>query len=146
MEQRKEEVTRRPLYGKYNCRCSGPYRLTLTPLVYDLPQDILSTLARKDDTKDGPQQDITASPAVSDQTLEPRAESGTGAQSCSLCGVAFHTVEDQRSHIRSDLHGYNLKQRIRGAKPVTEGDFEKLIGGAGSIFCLTILPLTSARS
>jgi hypothetical protein len=42
--------------------------------------------------------------------------------------VAFQTVEDQRSHIRSDLHGYNLKQKIRGEQPVTEGEFEKLVG------------------
>lgn len=27
------------------------------------------------------------------------------------------------------MHGYNLKQRIRGAKPVNEEDFEKLVGG-----------------
>ena len=52
-----------------------------------------------------------------------------GAKACSLCGVTFHTVEDHRSHIRSDLHGYNLKQRIRGSKPVSEADFERLIGG-----------------
>ena len=30
--------------------------------------------------------------------------------------------------MRSDLHGYNLKQKIRGAKPVTEVEFEKLVG------------------
>ena len=30
--------------------------------------------------------------------------------------------------MRSDLHGYNLKQKIKGAKPVGEADFEKLIG------------------
>jgi hypothetical protein len=43
--------------------------------------------------------------------------------------VTFYTVEEQRSHVRSDLHGYNLKQKIKGANPVSEGDFEKLIGG-----------------
>ena len=37
-------------------------------------------------------------------------------------------MEDQRSHTKSDLHGYNLKQRLRGATPVSEGDFEKLVG------------------
>lgn len=37
-------------------------------------------------------------------------------------------MADQRSHVRSDLHGYNLKQRIRGGKPASEIEFEKLIG------------------
>jgi hypothetical protein len=40
----------------------------------------------------------------------------------------FASVAEQRSHIRSDLHGYNLKQKIKGANPVGEADFEKLIG------------------
>jgi len=96
--------------------------------VYDLPQDILSTLARKDDTGDESQNNISSSAKEPGPDL--RTESAVGAKSCSLCGVAFHTVEDQRSHNRSDLHSYNLKQKIRGAKPVTEGDFEKLVGGS----------------
>ncbi|KAJ5034886.1 uncharacterized protein L3040_008154 [Drepanopeziza brunnea f. sp. 'multigermtubi'] len=107
MDQRKEEVTRRPLY------------------VYGLPPDILSTLTRRDETEGGPQDD--ANP-TQDQLPELRRETAAGATSCSLCGVTFHTVEDQRSHMRSDLHGYNLKQKIRGAKPVTEEEFEKLVG------------------
>ncbi|CZT50685.1 probable Found in Mitochondrial Proteome [Rhynchosporium secalis] len=108
MDQRKEEVTRRPLY------------------VYDLPQDILSTLTRKNDTGEDPQHNTSSS--ATDSAAGTRTETAAGAKSCSLCGVVFHTVEDQRSHNRSDLHNYNLKQKIRGAKAVTEGDFEKLIG------------------
>lgn len=37
------------------------------------------------------------------------------------------TVVDQRSHVRSDLHGYNLKQKMRGQKAVNESDFDKLV-------------------
>lgn len=97
--------------------------------MYDLPADILTTLTRKDDTEGGPQDDIAPTASTRETTQGSRTESAVGSKSCSLCGVTFHTVEDQRSHIRSDLHGYNLKQRIRGAKPVSEGDFEKLVGG-----------------
>ncbi|TVY17855.1 VMS1-like [Lachnellula arida] len=107
MDQRKEEVTRRPLY------------------VYDLPSDILSTLTPKEDAE--PEQESTP-PPTDTPTTEERAESVAGSNACSLCGMKFHTVEDQRGHVRSDLHGYNLKQRIRGAKPVSENDFEKLVG------------------
>jgi hypothetical protein len=37
-------------------------------------------------------------------------------------------VAEQRNHVRSDLHGYNLKQRIKGQEAVGEAEFEKLIG------------------
>ncbi|KAH6674878.1 hypothetical protein B0J14DRAFT_23417 [Halenospora varia] len=107
MEQRKEEVTRRPLY------------------IYDLPADILSTLARKEG--DGPE-GAGATDTTGETRPESRMESSDGSKTCSLCGVTYHTVEDQRSHVRSDLHGYNLKQKIRGAKPVSEVEFEKLVG------------------
>lgn len=56
-----------------------------------------------------------------------------GAKACSLCSVTFPTVEEQRSHTRSDLHAYNLKQKIRGGNSVSEGDFEKLVGGMARI-------------
>lgn len=111
MDQRKDEITRRPLY------------------VYDLPTDVLSTLMRKDDTNDGPGQETLTKPEKkSESATRVDSAAAVGTKACSLCGVTFYTVEDQRSHIRSDLHGYNLKQRIRGAKAVSEGDFEKLVG------------------
>ena len=47
--------------------------------------------------------------------------------SCSLCGATFQNPEDQRRHIRSDWHGYNLKQKIRGLKVVNEIKFDKLV-------------------
>ena len=53
------------------------------------------------------------------------------AMSCALCSLKFSTVLDQRSHVRSDLHAYNLKQKMRGSKPVSEVEFEKLVGDLG---------------
>lgn len=98
--------------------------------MYDLPKDILSTLTPKDDTNEGPDQEGLATQET-EKTSKPESDHAAvaGSKACSLCGVTFHTVEDQRSHIRSDLHGYNLKQRIRGSVAVSEGDFEKLVGG-----------------
>ena len=49
--------------------------------------------------------------------------------SCSLCGATFQDPQDQRLHIRSDWHGYNLKQKIRGLKMVNEIEFDKLVEG-----------------
>ncbi|TGO71173.1 hypothetical protein BELL_0610g00030 [Botrytis elliptica] len=113
MEQRKEDITRRPLY------------------VYDLPQDILSTLVRKDDSNDASDdtyQADTNPPTVTNERVIQTKPGDVGSKSCSLCSVTFYTVEDQKSHVRSDFHNYNLKQKIRGAKAVTEIEFEKLVG------------------
>ncbi|EPE37094.1 Ankyrin repeat-containing protein [Glarea lozoyensis ATCC 20868] len=110
MEKRKEEITRRPLY------------------VYDLPKDILTNLVRKEGDGPAAQEDASETDSTTDSRPESRAESSDGSKSCSLCGVMFYNLDDQRRHVRSDLHGYNLKQRLRGAKPVTENEFEKLVG------------------
>lgn len=55
--------------------------------------------------------------------------SSGGSKACSLCNCTFSSVEEQRSHIRSDLHGYNLKQKLKGLPAVSENEFERLIGG-----------------
>ncbi|KAF2126214.1 hypothetical protein P153DRAFT_399667 [Dothidotthia symphoricarpi CBS 119687] len=113
MAQKGEHLFQRPLY------------------VFDLPEELLATLSLKNQP-DRPVQE-TSPPAHSpanepSEKAETEDSSPVKATSCSLCGLNFASVAEQRTHIRSDLHGYNLKQRIKGAKPVGEADFEKLIG------------------
>jgi len=132
MDQRKEEITRRPLYGKIDYPPLLYSTSLLSITVYDLPSDILTTLTPKTDTNEGAQDQLEPERTDESSKKETRIEDAIGSKSCSLCGVSFYTVEDQRSHVRSDLHGYNLKQRIRGSQPVNEGDFEKLVGGMQS--------------
>ncbi|KAH8816842.1 hypothetical protein F5884DRAFT_777603 [Xylogone sp. PMI_703] len=110
MEQRKEELGRRPIY------------------VYDIPKDILDTLALRNDSPGAPSPGVAADPTSSNNNDELNSSSMGGSKACSLCGILFSTLEEQKSHIRSDWHGYNLKQKLRGAKPVVEAEFEKLIG------------------
>jgi hypothetical protein len=99
--------------------------------VFDLPEELLATLTLKSQidrpiSEPSPHAHDVATKASEYADAE---ESGPAkATSCSLCGLSFASVAEQRSHIRSDLHGYNLKQKIKGAKPVGEADFEKLIG------------------
>ena len=50
------------------------------------------------------------------------------AKSCGLCGISFLDLSEQRSHVKSDWHRYNLKQKLRGHKPIQEFEFEKLVG------------------
>ncbi|PSR83982.1 hypothetical protein BD289DRAFT_461112 [Coniella lustricola] len=113
-----DDVLRRPLY------------------VYDLlAEGVLDTLAPKptDTSERQDQTDSTTPWPASDDSQRitspsPSLAPGTGAQACSLCGLTFASVLDQRGHQKSDLHHYNLKQKLRGQKPVTENEFEKLIG------------------
>jgi len=95
--------------------------------VFDLPEELLASLTLKDQPDRPPQE----------APLVLRKEAGSAgnddvapakATACNLCGLSFATLADQRSHVRSDLHGYNLKQKIKGTNPVSEAEFEKLVG------------------
>lgn len=100
--------------------------------VFDLPEEIISTITLKNQParpaiQDSPPQTSTpASEASEKSDLEPA--SPAKATSCNLCGLSFPSVAEQRNHVRSDLHGYNLKQKMKGLNTVGEADFEKLIG------------------
>lgn len=104
--------------------------LVLTSAVYDLPKDILTTLQPRDSSLlSNPSGDTSETSVNSRKSSATSPDGVVGAKVCSLCGTTFETVEDQRSHTRSDFHGYNLKQKLRGLPPVSENDFERLIGG-----------------
>lgn len=55
-------------------------------------------------------------------------EGGAGLISCTLCQATFYNVQDQRQHVRSDFHRYNLKLQIKGVPSVSEATFIKQIG------------------
>ncbi|OQO13658.1 hypothetical protein B0A48_01887 [Cryoendolithus antarcticus] len=73
---------------------------------------------------DGPHTSRPTTPLESSETTNG---SSTSATACTLCGQSFPTVLDQRSHVRSDLHAYNLKLKLRGREAVTESEFERLV-------------------
>lgn len=102
--------------------------------MYDLPQEVLDTLSLKTDAEGREQQVIEQGIGrPSDESPDLTTESVAGSQACSLCGVAFPTIQEQKSHLKSDYHHYNLKQKIRGHKPVSEAEFEKLIESKRSL-------------
>ncbi|QPC70112.1 hypothetical protein HYE68_000864 [Fusarium pseudograminearum] len=108
MAKTNEDLLRRPLY------------------LYDLPVNVLDTLVLKDDAN---AEDIAAAESAASSLTESSSDSNlVGTQACSLCGLTFTTVIDQRGHLKSDLHHYNLKQKLRGQNPVSEAEFEKLVG------------------
>ncbi|KAM0323116.1 hypothetical protein ACHAQA_008966 [Verticillium albo-atrum] len=108
MDKQQEELLRRPLY------------------VYDLPPEVLTTLTLKTDVDHENQ--LLEEQRIQSRQKDEDAENLVGSQACSLCGLSFASLPDQRGHLKSDWHHYNLKQKLRGNKPVSEVDFEKLIG------------------
>lgn len=97
--------------------------------MFDLPEELLATLALKDHHELPPQDTPSPAPEAAPSTAEALSvEDGPAkATSCNLCGMTFGSFADQRSHVRSDLHGYNLKQKMKGATAVGEADFERMI-------------------
>lgn len=96
--------------------------------IFDLPQELLYTLQLKlQNTAASSEESIPALEAKHNGEQDKTDGSVTSNTSCALCGQSFHNVQEQRIHVRSDLHGYNLKQKLRGGKPVTEVEFERLV-------------------
>ena len=105
--------------------------LPITCSVYDLPLDVLASLVPKPEAEGQaqllPEQNTES---LHDRSSsDPTTDDAVGAQACSLCGLTFPNVQDQKNHLRSDFHHYNLKQKLRGRKPVSEAEFEELLKG-----------------
>ncbi|KAF3903592.1 hypothetical protein AA313_de0203642 [Arthrobotrys entomopaga] len=107
-----DEYLKRPLYA------------------FDLPRDLLSSLTIKGSTT----QDITpttreAEVTQDDDKPKDKEPDPTSGMSCTLCGVKSKTIQEQRSHARSDVHRFNMKRKIRNQPAVSEMEFEKMIEG-----------------
>ncbi|TKY65591.1 Ankyrin repeat and zinc finger domain-containing protein 1 [Spatholobus suberectus] len=73
-----------------------------------------------------------------DQTLEPSSNDVVAVDApqnavvsaprwtCNTCKTQFDSLQDQRSHFKSDIHRFNVKLTIAGKNIVKEEDFEVL--------------------
>lgn len=99
--------------------------------IFDLPEEILYTLQLKTQPTIAALPEPQTPSTQRTPTLngsEKQDSAPTRATSCALCGLNFNDLQEQRSHVRSDLHGYNVKQKMRGRNAVSETEFERLIG------------------
>lgn len=105
-------------------------------IVFDLPHEILVALHQRDVASQEMASSPPATPASRDGTpvRHDNNDEGTiaASTSCALCDIKSSNVLEQRGHVRSDLHKYNLKQRLKGLKTVGEMEFDRLIGGITS--------------
>ncbi|KAK1082452.1 hypothetical protein LTR33_003909 [Friedmanniomyces endolithicus] len=110
-------------------------KLLQRPLyIFDLPEELLYTLHLKVQSTVPLEaiETVAERPETSGRSSrsaeEGSEESSKAATTCSLCGLSFPNLQEQKGHVRSDLHGYNLKQRLRGKSTVSEAEFERLVG------------------
>lgn len=108
VHEEKSPYLRRPLY------------------LYDLPPELIETLtlqtnnaqasANTEDDEHRPEQRVVNDDGVSTSTA------------CKLCKASFRDVSDQRQHVRSDFHRYNLKLQLKQVPPIDEATFVQKIG------------------
>ncbi|EXJ72417.1 uncharacterized protein A1O5_04921 [Cladophialophora psammophila CBS 110553] len=99
--------------------------------VYDLPPELLFTFTLAGGEQPQAQAQAQESPceAIPPSRQASLSEDGIATStSCALCKVVFDNVQDQRLHVKSDFHRYNLKQSIKGISPVDESTFTRMIG------------------
>ena len=54
----------------------------------------------------------------------------TGPPGCVTCNIStFANVSQQREHVGSDLHKFNLKRKLAGQKIVDADEFDKMLDG-----------------
>ena len=90
-----------------------------------MPPDVLKTLRLQDQPTSS--QSISTD-ALSRESSTPKDDDPAAASSCSLCKLALKDAAERRQHVKSDWHGYNLKQKLRGLAPVDEATFDRLVG------------------
>ncbi|KAK5944728.1 hypothetical protein PMZ80_001928 [Knufia obscura] len=105
---------------------TNPY--TKRPLyIYDLPPELIETLT------------LHTTSAIGQISTEEQPEQGpvsravnedgvSTSTACTLCKATFRDVSDQRQHVRSDFHKYNLKLQLKQLPPIDEATFVKKIG------------------
>ena len=96
--------------------------------VFDLPQELLLSLTWESPsgTPRHKLQDHGQGDSV--EELSTHVENGSLSTSCRPCHVAFKTVQEQRQHVKSDFHRYNLKLSLKQMPAVDEASFIRMIG------------------
>lgn len=94
--------------------------------MYDLPPELLASLTAK--TTSQPVAEQEPEPSSTDLELAAQDSAIATSNLCSICKVSYASVQEQRSHVHSDHHRYNIKAQLRGNAPLEEIEFAKAIG------------------
>lgn len=94
--------------------------------VFDLPPELLLSLTLA--PLSSVRQEEISQPETDSPPVHDTKDGETQSMACSLCSVKFSAITDQRRHIKSDFHRYNLKLSLKQLPVVDEATFIRLIG------------------
>ncbi|KAI8027449.1 Ankyrin repeat and zinc finger domain-containing protein 1 [Camellia lanceoleosa] len=63
---------------------------------------------------------------LADEVANDATKASISRWSCNTCKAEFESLQDQRSHFKSDIHRFNVKLSIAGKDTVKEEDFDEL--------------------
>ncbi|KAL8893597.1 MAG: hypothetical protein Q9192_005110, partial [Flavoplaca navasiana] len=114
------------------CRAVNEELLKKPLYVFDLPPELLISLHLKQQSVSEPHTSEVPPSLPSDAAhIDSGSQDARGSlapsTSCLLCNARFSDLQEQRRHVKSDWHNYNLKQKLRGHKSVTDVEFDKLV-------------------
>ena len=72
--------------------------------------------------------DDAAAPEPGQEVSKVHDDGTPRSTSCALCQSSFPSVVEQREHVRSDFHRYNLKLNLKSLPSVDESTFNRLVG------------------
>lgn len=95
--------------------------------MFNLPTELLFSLRPRDVTQAARDTEEPL-PEPKGKPLHAEDDSTTSSTSCALCHASFTSVLEQREHVRSDLHRYNLKLTLKDLPSIDEPTFNRLVG------------------
>jgi hypothetical protein len=101
---------------------------------YSLPAALLSNLSVRSIAAElaiGGETEDQAGPSKSkSHASAPAPALSNGTLRCTACpNAAFETVEEQRTHFKSDWHRYNAKARLEGKNAVGQEEWDNMVEG-----------------
>ncbi|PIN23779.1 Ankyrin repeat protein [Handroanthus impetiginosus] len=99
--------------------------------IFEVPPDFFDS-CRLLHSPDSPisQDDAIEEPNSDKEIIDVNNSSNNDAKvmqrwSCSTCKAEFESLQEQRSHFKSDLHRFNIKLSIAGKNTIKEEDFDE---------------------
>ncbi|XP_052192968.1 uncharacterized protein LOC127801677 isoform X2 [Diospyros lotus] len=109
--------------------------------IFDLPPDFFDSclLLQSPISSVEPSSQVSEIETLGEEADKHQQPSQSGATtktssisrwSCNTCKAEFESLDDQRSHFKSDFHRFNVKLSIAGKDIVKEDDFDELTSGS----------------
>lgn len=95
--------------------------------IYNLPPELIDTLVLQ--TSEGLARSLSIDLEAEKPLQRSLNDDGVSTSTaCALCKATFRDVNDQRQHVRSDFHRYNLKLQLKQLPPIDEATFIQKVG------------------